>query len=59
LITAAELRAVSLQIEDDLSAHRLRTTPFVSADERQLQLARGVGLDIVDLGKRRSRARRR
>lgn len=100
LITPAELRAVSLQIEDDLSAHRLRTTPvdltevfatatdlatrhaatvlcrsldvlhiavalhlrcaeLVSADERQLQLARAVGLDVVDLGKRRSRARRR
>jgi predicted nucleic acid-binding protein len=99
LITAAELRAVSLQIEDDLSAHRLRPTPldladvfasatavarqhagtllcrsldvlhvatalhlrcaeFVSAAERQLQLARAVGLDVVDLGKRRSRAQR-
>lgn len=99
-ITPAELRAVSLQIEDDRSAHRLRTTPLdladvfasatdlatrhaqtvlcrsldvlhvaaalhlrcaelVSADERQLQLARAVGLDVVDLGKRRSRARRR
>lgn len=97
-ITPAELRAVSLQIEDDLS-HRLRTKPLdladvftsatdlaprhaqtvrcrsldvlhiaaalhlkcaelVSADERQLQLARAVGLDVVDLGKRRSRARR-
>lgn len=100
LITAAELHAVSLQIEDDLSAHRLRTTPLdladvftsattiarqhaarllcrsldvlhvaaalhlrctelVSADERQLRLARTIGLDVVDLGKRRSRARRR
>jgi len=100
LITQAELRAVSLQVEDDLSAHRLRTTPLdlaevfasatdvarqhaatvpcrsldvlhvaaalhlrcaelVSADERQLQLGRAVGLDVVDLGKRRSRARRR
>jgi predicted nucleic acid-binding protein len=100
LITPAELRAVSLQIEDDLSTHRLRPTPLdladvfasatdlatrhastllsrsldllhvaaalhlrcaelVSADERQLQLARAVGLDVVDLGKRRARARRR
>lgn len=100
LITTAELRAVSLQIEDDLSTHRLRTTPLdladvfasatdvarqhaatllcrsldalhvaaalhlrcaalVSADERQLQLAHAVGLDVVDLGRRRSRTRRR
>lgn len=99
-ISAAELRAVSLQIEDDLSAHRLRTTPLdladvfasatdlaarhaaivlcrsldvlhvaaalhlrcaeiVTADERQLQLARAVGLEVVDLGRRRARTRRR
>lgn len=31
-ITPAELRAVSLQIEDDLSAQRLRTTPLDLAD---------------------------
>lgn len=99
-ITAAELRAVSQQIEDDLVAHRLRTTPldladvfvnatdvarrhaatllcrsldvlhvaaalqlrcteFVSADERQLELARVAGLETVDLRRRRSRSRRR
>jgi uncharacterized protein len=99
-ITPPELRAVSLQIQDDLSAHRLRTTPLdladvfgsatdlatrhaaimlcrsldvlhvaaalhlrcaelVTADERQLQLARAVGLYVVDLGRRRSRVRRR
>ncbi len=99
-ITPAELRAVSLQIEDDLASHRLRTTPLdladvfasatelatrhaptllcrsldvlhvaaalhlrctelVSADERQLELARAVGLDAIDLGKRRVRTRRR
>jgi len=100
LISTTELRAVQLQIEDDIEAHRLQTTPvdlnevftaatelarlhaapllcrsldvlhvaaalhlhgreLVSAYDRQLALAKAVGLDAVDLKKRASASRRR
>lgn len=96
-ITAGDVRAVTVQIEEDVAAQRLRTTAIdladvfrnatrlarehsarvlcrsldvlhvavalslrcqrlVTADDRQRALARAVGLDVVDV-KRRRRAR--
>jgi hypothetical protein len=49
----------SLDVLHVAAALHLRCSALVSADERQLQLAHAVGLEVVDLGKRRARARRR